>query len=289
MMTLKVSETQTLLDAVAILAPDSSKTTLRSWIKEGRVFIDGTKVTLATTPVHKGQVVTLGERNRYTGGNIRILYEDRFLVVIDKPEGLLSVAAPFEKDETAHAILKAKYRPGRVFPVHRLDQETSGVMLFALSERARDALKSAFEQHAIKRNYIALVEGVVHPPQGTWSSYQFEDANYFVHNTTDAKKGKLAITHYETQGHSKTYSVLALHLETGRKNQIRAHCQLAGNPVAGDKKYGAQTDPAHRLCLHAHTLKFTHPVTGKEMDFESPIPDTFLKTIKKLCTTTHFS
>ena len=280
MMTFKATETLPLIEAVAKLAPESSKTTVRSWIKEGRVFVDDVPVTIATTPVHKDQVVTLGQRPRYAAGNIRILYEDRHLVVIDKPEGLLTVAAPYETEDTAHALLKAKYRPGRVYPVHRLDQDTSGVMLFALSERGRDALKEMFEQHAIKRHYFAIVEGLVQPPQGTWSSYQYEDANYMVHNTSDSRKGKKAVTHYATQGHSKRYTFLDLNLETGRKNQIRAHCQMAGYPVAGDKKYGAQTDPAKRLCLHARNLEFTHPVTGKAMAFESPLPAVFLKIIQ---------
>src|SRR5262245_694966 len=122
---LKVSQTMSLLEAVAQLAPESSKTTWRSWIKEGRVHVDGLPITRATTAVTPGQEVTLAARSRYAAGNIRLLYEDRHLVVIDKPAGLLSVAAPFQKEETAHAFLKNHYRPGRVFPVHRLDQETS--------------------------------------------------------------------------------------------------------------------------------------------------------------------
>ena len=274
----------TLLDVVAKLAPESSKTTVRSWIKEGRVLVDNTLTTVTSILVHTGQVITLGERPRFIGGTLRILYEDRDLIVIDKPEGLLSVAAPYEKEETAHALLKDHVRPGRVFPVHRLDQETSGVMIFALSERAREALKETFEAHTIKRHYVAIVEGMVEPAQGTWSSYQYEDANYKVHHTTDPKKGKLAITHYKTLGQSKYYTALLLTLETGRKNQIRAHCELAGYPVAGDKKYGGKTDPGKRLCLHARDIAFPHPVSGKKMSFESPLPDALLKVVPALKT-----
>lgn len=274
------SEDILLIDALALLAPDSSMTTRRSWLKEGRVHVDGHPEKQAKALVQKSQTVTLSARQRYAPGNIPILYADAHLVVIDKPEGMLSVAAAFEKGETAHAFLKAKFRTQKVYPVHRLDQETSGVMLFALSEKGRDALKEIFAKHAIERIYLALVEGDVYPKKGTWTSYQFEDANYYVHNTQDPSRGKFALTHYEVKASYKRYTLLELKLETGRKNQIRAHCEMVGHPVAGDKKYGAKTEPIKRLGLHAHHLAFDHPVTGKRMVFDSPLPDVFYKIMK---------
>lgn len=260
-----------LLEILTTLFPDSSKTTLRSWIKEGRACVEGTPIKDPQHRVLPGEKVSLRPRSRYIEGGIRILYEDRDILVIDKPEGLLSVATAFEKKETAYALLRKSYRTVQV--VHRLDQETSGVMLFALSDRGREGCKAMFEKHALQRVYYALVEGQLAVPQGTWQSYQYEDAHYHVHTTDDPSKGRLAITHYVVKETSKRFSLVELTLETGRKNQIRVHCQAAGHPIAGDKKYGSKNNPG-RLCLHAHLLAFAHPVTGKWLTFSSEIPFT---------------
>lgn len=268
-----------LLEALAKLSPESSQTTRRSWLKDGRVSVDGEVIKIGKTLIHKGQTIALGAKNVVIRGNIKILYEDRHLVVIEKPEGMLSVSTAYEKGETAHALLKEKYRPQRVHVVHRLDQDTSGVMLFALSEEARDEMKRTFEKHDIERAYTAIVEGMLAPEKGTWKCYLYEDSNYMVHETDDAEYGELAITHYEVKKISRRNTWLELKLETGKKNQIRVHCQLAGHPIVGDKKYGAQTSPIKRLCLHAHLLAFMHPVTKKMMRFESPVPDTFYRII----------
>jgi|688.fasta_scaffold13162_11 23S rRNA pseudouridine1911/1915/1917 synthase len=280
-MKLTIGEKMSLIEALVQLSPESSMTTLRSWLKEGRVLVDGAMQKLSKLPLEKGQVVSLAARFHYIQGNVQILYEDAHLVVVDKPEGLLSVAAAFEKVETVHGFLKVKYRPRRVFPVHRLDQETSGVMLFALSEKGRDALKEMFVKHEIERLYTAIVEGKVFPDCGTWTSYQFEDRNYHVHNTSDSNKGKFALTHYTVKNFSNLSTWLELKLETGRKNQIRAHCQMVGHPVAGDKKYGA-TLARKRVYLHAHYLSFFHPINGKKMEFYSPVPESFFRMIPGL-------
>lgn len=272
-----IDANMSLLEAASLFFPESSKTTLRSWIAEGRIFVDGVAVKNSKAPLKPGQEVTLGPRHKYAQGGIRIIYEDQHIVVIDKPEGILSVAAAYEKEETAQAFLKKRYHPARVFAVHRLDQETSGVMLFALSEKARDALKKTFESHDIHRIYHAVVHGRPTPPSGTWSSYLFEDANYVVHSTQDPVKGRLAITHYQTKKHSKCYSLLELKLETGKKNQIRVHCQDAGCSIVGDLKYGGFGSTVKRMCLHASQLGFAHPITGKPMDFLSPLPNQFEK------------
>lgn len=275
-----IHSSQTLLEALAQLFPDSSKTTLRSWLKEGRVLVDGQVKKNGNDLISAGQEIHLGSRQKFIKeGKVKILYEDRHIVVIDKPHGVLSVSTAFEKGETVHAFLKEKYSPKRVFVVHRLDQDTSGVMLFALSEQARDQLKILFEKHDLERSYIAIVEGKVQPLQGTWKSYLTEDANYYVHSSEYENGGQLAITHYITVAQSKNYSLLQLQLETGRKNQIRVHCYKAGNSIAGDAKYGASTNPIHRLCLHARLLAFSHPITHQTMRFESPIPESFQKII----------
>lgn len=273
-----------LLEALALLFPQSSKNTLRSWIKDGRVQVEGIPVKNASIQVLEGQEVTVGQRKKIIGGGIKIIYEDADLVVIDKPSGLLSVSTAFEKGETAHALLKAHYRPRKIFVIHRLDQDTSGTMVFAFNQKTYEGLKDLFEVHDIQRSYTALVEGQMLSPAGTWQSYLYEDSQYVVHETEDEEYGRLAITHYRTLATSKRYSGLELTLETGRKNQIRVHCQAAGHPVVGDKKYGAQSNPLKRLCLHAHLLAFKHPISKKEIRAESPIPEEFYRLIPK----THF-
>lgn len=266
---------QILLAALAKLSPGSSKTTLRSWLKEERVTVDGQVVKIGTAIVHKGQVVALGAKLRYLPEGMRIHYEDQHLVVVEKPSGLLSVAAAYEKVETAHKILKDYYHPRKVYVVHRLDQDTSGLMLFALSEQAYEGLKIDFEKHVIERIYMAVVDGILDSSEGTWESYLYEDPNYVVHSVSDPSRGELAITHYSVEKAVKKRSLLRLRLETGKKNQIRVHCKEAGHPVVGDKKYGSHSNPIKRLCLHSHYLAFTHPVTKRMMCFESPVPETF--------------
>lgn len=269
-----------LIDALIFLAPDSSKTTLRSWLKEERVFVDGAVEKNPSFLVKKDQIVSVGFKNKVQNDGIKILYEDSHLVVIEKPEGMLSVATAFETTKTAHASLKRKYKPKKIFVIHRLDQDTSGVMLFALSEAAYTNLKKTFEQHKIERAYVAVIEGHLPNSKGTWQSHLYEDANYYVHETLDQEKGEQAVTHYEVKKTSKKYSLLSLRLETGKKNQIRVHCQSSGTPIVGDKKYGALTNPIKRLCLHAYLLAFHHPITGKPMKFESPMPRDFSNLFK---------
>lgn len=271
-------QTISLLDALVSMYPTSSKTTLRSWVKEGRVLVDSLPIFVSTEMLAQGQSVEVSSKKKYLPSGLSILYEDRDIVVVDKPSGLLSVASNFEKELTVHALLKDYYYPRRVQVVHRLDQDTSGVLVFALNDYAYDGLKKTFERHEIDRVYTAIVEGIFESSSGTWKSMLFEDNQYKVHPTTeDDSEGREAITHYKVLSRSKRYSWLELKLETGRKNQIRVHCQAAGHPVVGDKKYGARSNPIRRLCLHAQLLAFEHPVSKKKLRFESPIPSIFFK------------
>lgn len=273
-------ENDVVLNVLAKIAPDSSKTTLRSWIKEGRVTVDDEIIKRADFAVTKGQKVAVVNKKNYVEHKLHILYEDQHLVAIEKPEGLLSVATAFEKEETAHSLLKKHYYPRKVQVVHRIDQDTSGVMLFALSDQGYDGLKALFESHDIERSYCAIVEGNLSPIKGTWKSYVYEDANYMVHSSQNPEKGSIAITHYRVSSLSPRYSRLTLTLETGRKNQIRVHCQDSGHPIVGDKKYGSTSDPVKRLCLHAASLAFVHPVTHKKLEFISPTPQSFQKLVR---------
>lgn len=260
---------------------DASKTTLRSWIKEGRIFVNEVKINRADHQVVEGQTVQLKPKVYTIARNLHILYEDNDIVVVDKPPGMLSVATESETESSVHSHLKDHYHPRRVFPVHRLDQDTSGVLLFALNERSRDLLKVVFENHSIERAYVALVEGEVSPASGTWECYLYEDKNYVVHATADPQKGRLATTHYTCEKVFKNCSWLNLRLESGRKNQIRVQCQLAGHPVIGDSKYGSKTNVLRRLALHAYLLSFTHPTTQKKMSFTVPAPGKFYEFMKR--------
>lgn len=269
---------ETLLEILAQLFPKNSKTSLRSWVKEGRVLVDNVPATRADAQVAPGAEVKLADRKRWvdkpkSGPALRILYEDSYLVAVDKPEGMLSVSTNFEKQKTAHALVKAHFHPKKVYVIHRLDQDTSGVMIFALEETCYERLKGLFEKHAIDRIYYARVQGKPEHASGTWKSYLYEDAAYRMHETDDPTRGELAITHYtvlETRGKS---SLLEVKLETGKKNQIRVHCSSHGCPVMGDKKYGGTA--GKRLFLHAQKLAFVHPMTQKQMTFISPVPESF--------------
>ncbi len=269
-----------LLDLLVTLSPSTSKTSLRAWIKEGRVTVDGAVAKRADMPLIQGQIVAVGAKAQYIAEKIRVIYEDPHLIAIEKPSGMLSVATAFEKGETAHALLKRHYHPRKVYVVHRLDQDTSGVMLFALSEAGYHGLKILFEKHEIERSYCAIVEGKLIPTSGTWQSYLYEDSLYFVHSTDDPEKGAIATTHYTVRHTSPRYTRLDVSLETGRKNQIRVHASSKGHSVVGDKKYGAATDPIHRLCLHAQLIAFKHPVSGKHMRFTSAPPGIFDRLVK---------
>ncbi len=279
-MKIKLIKNTTLLEAMSLLSPDSSMTTLRSWLKEGRVAVDGKISKVAKMDLLEGQTVEILKRQKVIEGGLEILYADKLLVVIDKPSGLLSVSTDLEKDKTAFKILKNHFYPREVYVVHRLDQDTSGVMIFALEERTQNFLKGLFEKHDIERKYCAVIEGQLPQKSGTWTSYLKEDESYFVKSTPNPLEGKKAVTHYKVLGTKGDYSWIEVTLETGRKNQIRAHCREAGHPVAGDMKYGAKTDPANRLCLHAFNLGFKHPQTYKMMRFNSPYPRAFTQLVK---------
>ncbi len=268
-----------ILDFLHELFPDSSFNTLRSWLKAGRVCIDGKVITKASLPIAKGSSITVGPKVSFLRRGVKVLFEDDELIVLEKPEGLLSVATDFDNTTSLHCILKRRFHKQRVFPVHRLDRETSGVMIFAYTDYARKRIKEQFEQHRIEKAYYAIVEGKPLTAEGTWESYLEEDERYFVSSAQDSGAGKLAITHYKTVSSNKWSTMLRLHPVTGKKHQLRVHCKEAGIPIIGDKRYGTGNDPIQRLCLHAQKITFTHPATNKKMCFEVPLPHSFSKLI----------
>ena len=211
--------------------------------------------------------------------DIPILYEDDDIIVIDKPAGMLSISTDKERTNTAYSIVNAYIKnspkPARAFIVHRLDRETSGVMLLAKNEQTKHALQERWDELALQRGYTAVVEGRVLPPENTITSWLNQTKALVVYSSKEKGQGKLAITKYATRKSTDKHTLLALSLKTGRKNQIRVHMQDIGHPIVGDKKYGALTNPIGRLCLHASILQIKHPTTGETLRFESSLPDAF--------------
>ncbi len=271
-MKLVITKPMPLLEAISQLCPDSSKTRLREFVRQGRILVDNETVTRSDIELEAGQVLLFEERRvKYDFSGLKLVHEDQFLVVIDKPSGLLSVSSNFESQETAHAKLKKRYYPKKVFVVHRLDQDTSGLLLFTTHQESYTALKKALKDRLIKRTYNAIVEGKLEGT-GTWTSYLFEDTTYFVHVSDDPTKGELATTHYEAISYKNGYTLVKFTLDTGKKNQIRVQAARAGYPIAGDAKYGAKTNRFGRLALHATNLELTHPHTKKNLLFCSNFP-----------------
>ena len=260
-MEVEASQKIPLLDVLVQLAPESSKNTLRSWVSKGRVYIDGSLATHASQMVEEGQKVSVGAKPKFLSRDLKIVYEDKDLVVVDKPAGLLSVAKEIDIEISAHAILKQRYNQRKVYPIHRLDKDTSGLLIFAYTENACHKLKEQLEKRTLYREYRARVHG--HPGAGTWRSSLEEDTRLFM-KSTSGKKGKEAITHFETIQKQKKTAVLKIRLETGRKHQIRVQAAEAGFPIVGDAKYGKKTDRKLPFELRAVAVCFIHPTSSKK-------------------------
>lgn len=270
-----------LLDALLEMRPGSSKNHLRALIKNGRVHVDGKCRKIPAYPVTAGSKVEIVSARSPSVGGVKILFEDKDLVIVDKPCGLLSVASEDPKEKSVHSFLKKYYHPNRVYVVHRLDKDASGVMLFTLSEKALWEMKELFVRHDLERIYLAIVEGEMRENAGTWTSYLKEGKQYNMISSSKPNDGEEAVTHFQLIKAGRAFSALQLKLETGKKHQIRVQCRDAGHPICGDKKYGSEHSPLKRLCLHSHYLSFVHPITGKQVGFESPLPPGFMKLINQ--------
>ncbi len=263
------------LEALRKLYPDSSRRTLQTWLRNGRFLLNGKPIRRADMLLNEGQIVSSQETFRAPRvPGLKILYEDRYMVIIDKPVGLLSV--PLDGGNSrrhALGLLREHYETDQIYAVHRIDRETSGILLFARGKESEERFDRLFEQHDILREYFAIVEGRMKEEEGTWKSHLLELPSLHV---IDSPEGKEAITHYTVMRRSPKYTYIKLQLETGRKHQIRVQCQMAGHPVVGDERYGSIENPLKRLCLHACTLGFVHPFTQKKVKFTSPLPGIFL-------------
>lgn len=262
--------------------PNKSKNNIKSLLSNGAIFINDKVITKYDYIVKKGQVVTINN-NRVKASNIDIIYEDKDIIVINKKSGLLTIATDDEKEVTAYHFvmeyLKSRNKSARVFIVHRLDKDTSGILVFAKSERMKKLLQDNWNDIVKVRSYLTIVEGVVPKDKGTIRTYLKENKNNMVYSSPKSSDGKLAITNYKKISSNANYSFLEVKIDTGRKNQIRVHMKELGYSVVGDKKYGIKSDPIKRLALHANVLEFVNPVTKKVMHFESKMPECFKKLI----------
>lgn len=267
--------------------PGKSRTSIKSLLAHKQVLVNQQPVTRYNYPVKPGDRVAVvrgktSEPNDLTGVNI--LFEDDYFIVVEKVAGLLTMGTSGEKERTAYHILsnylKTKNPPKHLFILHRLDRDTSGVMMFAKDQQIQTTMQNNWREMVVERTYTVIVEGKVLKAEGTISSHLIESKAMKIHTTSKPETGQLAVTYYKLKKQIKDYALLEVTLETGRKNQIRVHMEEMGNPVAGDKKYGAKTNPLHRLGLHASILIFKHPVTKEILRFESPLPKSFLRLMK---------
>ncbi|MGF7216308.1 23S rRNA pseudouridine1911/1915/1917 synthase [Spirosoma lacussanchae] len=268
--------------------PHKNRNNIKSLLSNKQILVDGRVYTQFNHPLQPGQIVTVAgnrapETTQYRG--LTILYEDPHLIVINKQAGLLSMGTSKERDRTAYSMLsdftKKEDPKNKIFIIHRLDRETSGVMMFARSEKVQKLMQESWNDTTKQRTYVALVEGVPEPPADTITSYLRESKALIVYSSQNPEYGQLAVTNYTVLKAANGYALLHLELETGRKNQIRVHMQDIGHPIAGDSKYGATSDPIGRLGLHAEMLAFEHPITGEAMRFDAPVPKSFLSVLKQ--------
>jgi len=280
----EVTEPTELLKFLFASMPEKSRAAVKSLLAHRLVSVDGETISQFNHPLAAGQTVEVrrsGEAGQGTGRGVKIIFEDDHLIVIEKRAGLLSIATETEREKTAYSLLsdhvKRSNSRNRIFVVHRLDRETSGLMMFAKSQAVQKALQDDWREAVLERIYIAVVEGRVKKPQGTITSWLKENQALIMRSSVTPNDGQKATTHYRVLQSSALYSLMELTLETGRKNQIRVHMQDLGHSVIGDEKYGAKRNPIRRLGLHASVLAFRHPITGATLRFESPMPKEFLR------------
>lgn len=281
------AETELLPFLLKVLS-NRSRNSVKSILTRGQVTVDDHVETKHNYPLKSGQRVFVLKNKvaikQEALIGMSILHEDNDIIVVHKEAGFLSIASNHEKSQTVHKQLMNYVRrqdfENRVFVVHRLDKDTSGVMVFAKHEQAKRKLQDNWAKNVKERTYMALVEGKVPKNEGTIVSWLKENKAYKMFSSTDKKGGVYAETAYRLIKQNSDFSLLEIELKTGRKNQIRVHMLDLGYPVVGDKKYGSKVNPIRRLGLHAKTLGFTHPGTGKYIRFQSEAPASFRKKVK---------
>jgi 23S rRNA pseudouridine1911/1915/1917 synthase len=276
-----VREPAALLEHLFATWPDIKRKQIRTWLKFQAITVNGRAVTQFDHALRPGDVVAVrNERfaapRTVLASGMKVFFEDADLIVVDKPADLLSIATEREREKTAYFLLTDYLRHGnprgkeRVWIVHRLDRETSGLMVFAKTPEAKEWLQQYWDH--FEKGYDAVVEGNLPEQEGVFESDLDETNAYRVHSARPSERTRHAVTYYRVVAVKSPRSLVGLRLATGRRHQIRVHLHDAGCPIIGDKKYGAETNPAGRLGLHACSLRFEHPTTGEEMRFRSPLP-----------------
>jgi 23S rRNA pseudouridine1911/1915/1917 synthase len=283
-----VNEPCGLLEFLFLKLTSQSKNNVKSLLTHREVFVDEKVVTQYDYHLSKGQTVRIVrsvDRGEKQKDPLQILFEDDDLIVINKPAGLLSVAADNEKEKTAYHIMtdyiRGRNPKGRIFVVHRLDRDTSGVLLFAKNEETKLALQENWDSLVSQRGYAAIVEGQLEEKSGRIHSWLKQTTTLLMYSSKKPGDGMEAITNYNVIDETTNYSLVNIQLDTGRKNQIRVHMKELGHSVVGDSKYGARTNPLKRLGLHAYVLELRHPFTNKLMHFEAEIPKSFAALFKR--------
>ena len=278
---LTVEEETTLLPFLLLRVRVKSRNTVKGLLSPREVLVDGEVGTRFDAPLAPGQRVELLPKDSAGAAELPfpILYEDTGLIAVDKPAGLLSMGNERERRRTAYRAVsdyvKAREPGRRIFIVHRLDRDTSGVLVFAKDEKLKRALQDNWENVVKKRGYLAAVEGTLPRREGMVRSYLHETATHLVYSGPRGRQAKEAVTRYRMVAENRGYTLAAVEIDTGRKNQIRVHMQDLGCPIAGDRQYGAQTDPMGRLALHADVLVLTDPRTRRALTLRAPLPITF--------------
>ncbi len=272
-----------LMEHLSASMPDRKRTFIKQLLSHNQVAVNGrpeSQFDLELQPSDSVKVNFTHEFKVFNNRRLKIVYEDDDIIVVEKGYGLLSMGNDKKPDNTAYSILRGYVKwtnpLNKIFIVHRLDRDTSGLMMFAKSMEAKEKMQHNWNNMVLNRVYVAVVEGEPEEKEGTVKSYLVENSRYEVYSTDDPKKGQLAVTRYRTIQTNGKYSLLELELDTGRKNQIRVHMHDVGHPISGDTKYGAEKSPLHRLALHAKTLRFIHPITRQIMDFSSRVPGGFM-------------
>lgn len=282
---LKVSEPAELMTFLLQKMGGMSRNSVKSLLAHRQVMVNGKVITQFNLELKPNDSVIINSNRgnvELSHPKVRIIFEDQYLIVIEKKEGLLTVTTGKSDEMTAFSILKTyvkKSHPqNRIFVVHRLDRETSGVLVFAKTKEAQLTLQENWHSIVTRRVYVALVEGTVEKKEATLVSWLTENEKSLkIHSSATDNGGQEAVTHYRCVKSNERFSLLEVELETGRKNQIRVHMQDTGHPIVGDKKYGAVSVGIGRFGLHARILDFYHPITTEELHFETPVPRDFLK------------
>jgi len=274
-----------LLDWMLSVLPGSRSKT-KAILQGHGIKVDGKQVTQFDFPLKPGMKVSVSKSKKndtFKSRYVNIVYEDRWLVVIEKKTGILSMAAG-HSSLNVKSVLDDYFKRTRqkctAHVVHRLDRDTSGLMIYAKDMQTEQLLERDWHGTVFDRRYVAVVSGEMEEDEGTIANWLKDNAAYVTYSSPVDNGGKYAVTHFHTLKRTTEHSLVEFRLETGRKNQIRVHTSDMGHPVCGDIKYGNGDDPLHRLCLHAYVLCFYHPVTGKPMEFETPIPAQFRSLFK---------